>query len=368
MPFSPVLGGQARLLPIPSTTPPTPRRRLRYALQLAGAAAIATFLLTCPLLAGRYSVSSTIESLSPDDLADGLSPPRPAPRPYLVSASQSEDDEGRPDVTTPADKPEAYVTFLSSVTDSHYLLSTRLLIHKLLHDPLTADTSTPRRDVVVLTTLQIGSDVEDVLVGDGAKVRRVDLLDGFPVPESIRGEENHHWKDQYTKLHLFNMTDYSRVLYLDNDVLLLKSLEPIWSAPGSELVHGLAGVGERRKDEVVESDKRVEPSSGDEERSYLNAGFMLLRPDRQLFDTLREVRGYQPFYMEQALLNHYFDWDGEHPWQRLDRRFVSHFPKGSDIQAGYFMLHAKMWKDPVDEAVKTAWRDAVGRMEGAAAT
>ncbi|WVF65879.1 hypothetical protein IAT40_000616 [Kwoniella sp. CBS 6097] len=342
--------GPTKLLPPPVTLSPI-RRRLRTTLfQLTGAFFVLFFLSFCTLPnPSTFSLSATFEAFQ--QKTSHLKHLQ-----HHVSSSPSNEQmipggTGR----------EAYVTFLSSVADTNYLDATRLLLYQLLHDPLTSDRTTSR-DVVVLVTPSIDSGVEQTLRSEGALVNRVELLDGFPVPKEIEGDENHHWKDQYTKLHIFNMASYDRVLYLDNDVLLLKSLAPIWTSPGSELESGLGGVGERKKEELIVSDKRLEPTTKEEERSYLNAGFMMLRPDKDRFDTLRQVRDYEPFYMEQALLNSYYDWNGEHPWTLLDPKFVSHFPKASDISNGYYTLHAKLWKDPVDQAVIDAWREALDRM------
>lgn len=258
-----------------------------------------------------------------------------------------------------SDKPEAYVTFLSSITDAWYLLSTRLLLYQLHHHPHTSD---PSRPLVVLTTSQIPTAVETQLMHQGAEVKRVELLvDGFPIPEEMG--ENHHWKDQYTKLHIFNLTAYSRLLYLDNDILLLQSLAPLWETNLPTVkTGGVAGVGERNKLNMVENDKRTRPEEG-EVKDYLNAGFMMITPDGKTFDELRKVRGYKPFYMEQALLNHYFDWEGAHPWEELDPLSVSHFPQKEDLTRGYYSLHAKMWKDEIDQEVVDYWEESVKDME-----
>ncbi|OWZ70952.1 hypothetical protein AYX14_03662 [Cryptococcus neoformans] len=258
-----------------------------------------------------------------------------------------------------SDKPEAYVTFLSSITDPWYLLSTRLLLYQLHHHPHTSD---PSRPLVVLTTSQIPTAVETQLMHQGAEVKRVELLvDGFPIPEGMG--ENHHWKDQYTKLHIFNLTAYSRLLYLDNDILLLQSLAPLWETNLPTVkTGGVAGVGERNKLNMVENDKRTRPEEG-EVKDYLNAGFMMITPDEKTFDELRKVRGYKPFYMEQALLNHYFDWEGAHPWEELDPLSVSHFPQKEDLTRGYYSLHAKMWKDEIDKEVVDYWEESVKDME-----
>ncbi|WVQ78831.1 hypothetical protein IAT38_000922 [Cryptococcus sp. DSM 104549] len=271
--------------------------------------------------------------------------------------SPDDDAVGAESNSAPQGKGEAYVTFLSSISDPWYLTSTRLLLYQLRHSP---PTSSPR-PFVVITTSQIPASTEAQLRREGAVVKRVELLDGFPVPTGIAGERNHHWKDQYTKLHIFNLTEFDRVLYLDNDMLLLQPLDSVWDAPEAQAE--LAGVGERSKKEAVESDARVMTGVEAKERDYLNAGFMLLKPSEERFEELRGVRGYEPFYMEQALLNHYYDWEGKHPWVPLNDKFVSHFPKKEDISSGYHSLHAKMWKDAVDSEVVELWEQELQNME-----
>ncbi|WWC88046.1 uncharacterized protein L201_002949 [Kwoniella dendrophila CBS 6074] len=260
-------------------------------------------------------------------------------------------------------KKEAYVTFLSSISDINYLLSTRLLIYQVLHDPTTSD-STRQRDFVVITTPEIDSETDDLLKREGAKVEKVDLLKGFELSNDIQNDKNHHWKDQYTKLNIFNLVKYDKILYLDNDILLLNSLENIWQSKEVIQQGGfqIGGIGENNKKFITNTDLRLEPSKN-EIRDYLNAGFMLIKPSTSLFQSLLKVKGYDNFYMEQALINHYFDWNGKQPWTPLNPKFVSHYPKASDVEEGYHALHAKMWKDPVDETVKQLWREAVTRMD-----
>ncbi|WVQ77345.1 hypothetical protein IAR50_007029 [Cryptococcus sp. DSM 104548] len=251
---------------------------------------------------------------------------------------------------------EAYVTFLSSVVDPWYLLSTRLLLYQSRHSPSTGD---PARSFIVLTTPSIPTSVIEQLEKEGAQVQAVELLDGFPVPEGM--EANHHWKDQYTKLHIFNLTSCSRVLYMDNDMLLLKSLAPLWeNVP--ESFDGVGGVGERSKAKMAEDDTRRRPEEG-EVRDYLNAGFLLVKPDEKTFEELRGVKDYNPFYMEQALLNEYFSWEGAHPWTPLQDKYVSHFPRREQLRDGHYALHAKMWKDDIDRKVVDLWETKVKQME-----
>ncbi|WRT65797.1 uncharacterized protein IL334_002746 [Kwoniella shivajii] len=321
------------------------------------------FLLNNEGLTTRLHLNPVVEALLPQSHDKALSSLHVNEKVHVGNDETEEEDSSK--------VKEAYVTFLSSIKDENYLLSTRLLMFQLLHDPLTVD-KTHSRDIVIITTNEINQETEDMLQDEGAIIQKVDyLIDGFILPNQSQHEEsqqqksnNNHWKDQYTKLHIFNLTDYSKILYLDNDVFLLKSLEDIWDSENSEIPFGLGGIGERSKQNYVESDLRIEPSIYDNnaERDYLNAGFMLIRPDQELFENLTKTRGYKPFYMEQALINHYFDWEGDHPWTPLDTKFVSHYPKVSDMKEGYYSLHAKMWKDPVDGSVKAAWREGVQRM------
>ncbi|WWC68529.1 uncharacterized protein I206_102458 [Kwoniella pini CBS 10737] len=281
----------------------------------------------------------------------------------LLNKSNTDNDKNQYYVNNTVEdvnQKEAYVTFLSSISDPNYLLSTRFLIYQLLNDPLTLDKS-QSRDVVVITTPEINQETIKLLESDGAKIKKVNLLDGFDLPNEI----NDHWKDQYTKLNIFNMTEYSKILYLDNDIFLLKSFEDIWESSLLNHQSPLGGIGETSKTLLRNSDLRKEPPSSilPKEKDYLNAGFMLIKPSIELFEELKQVKGYDTFYMEQALINHYFDWNGNHPWTPLNHKFVSHFPKPSDLVEGYYSLHAKMWKDPVDEIVKDAWRDRIIKME-----
>ncbi|ODN88778.1 hypothetical protein L198_06580 [Cryptococcus wingfieldii CBS 7118] len=262
---------------------------------------------------------------------------------------------------------EAYVTFLSSVADPWYLLSTRLLLWQLQHYPSTADLARP---FIVLATPSIPSEVCEQLEKEGAQVQKVELLDGFPLPEGM--EANHHWKDQYTKLHIFNQTAFSRLLYLDNDMLLLKSLSPIWDNVPSSF-EGVGGVGERSKGMMAEDDTRRRPEEG-EVRDYLNAGFLLVKPDGETFEELRGVREYNPFYMEQAtgkviIHGHRYKTNSSLTFlvennctmgtMRMSSSSSSHWDS-TDEQC---RLHAKMWKDEIDREVVDLWEAKVGQME-----
>jgi len=39
------------------------------------------------------------------------------------------------------------------------------------------------------------------------------------------------FKDQYTKLHIFNMTKFQEVIYLDADTLAMRNFDELWHLP-----------------------------------------------------------------------------------------------------------------------------------------
>ena len=191
---------------------------------------------------------------------------------------------------------EAYVTFLSSTEEPWYLDSVRLLLFQLKYDPLTLDPS--QRDFVVLTTPYVPANVEDQLRSEGALVLRHDLItEGLPRGGNQDGyydeQPNHHYRDQYTKLAIFNMTSYERLIYIDADVLLVKPIHELWKDPNANPADGVAGFSD--------------PGAGPHpipipDGNLLNAGFLLVRPSHELCAALLQETDFVPTDMEQVSL------------------------------------------------------------------
>ena len=180
---------------------------------------------------------------------------------------------------------EAYATFLSDISlDPMYLLQTRLLLYQFKHDPFTADSS---RDFVVLTTPRIPADVEAQLKREGATVIQRPLITGMPGQSDISA--SHKWKDQYSKLHIFSLTQYERILYMDADTMLLKSMVGIWKGDGAWPESGFASVIE----EVATIPAKMDGSE-------FNAGFWLARPSKAIYGALLQTDGYDTHYLEQV--------------------------------------------------------------------
>jgi alpha-N-acetylglucosamine transferase len=95
----------------------------------------------------------------------------------------------------------------------------------------------------------------------------------------------------YTKLAIWNLTDYDRVLYLDADILISKPMYDIWDDPNSDPPSGLAGLS----DPMGQNHEIPIPDNG-----YINAGLLLLRPSNVTFKRLVETRDFDYGLFEQV--------------------------------------------------------------------
>ena len=192
---------------------------------------------------------------------------------------------GPPNAPSPHDHPkEAYVTFLADIEEPWYNVSARLLTFQLRHDPLTRDTE---RDLVVLTTPLIPPGFEDQLRAEGAVVMRRDLIKGMPGQD----EAAINCKDQYTKLHVFNLTMFDRVVYLDNDMILNEPMSGVWDDPGAWPASGLASLS------LSGQDHETPPAN---DGDYFNGNFWVARPSTEPFEALLQVRDYDTVFQEQV--------------------------------------------------------------------
>ncbi|KAF9605645.1 hypothetical protein IFM89_017988 [Coptis chinensis] len=115
----------------------------------------------------------------------------------VVSASKSE---------------EAYVTLLYG---DEFLLGVRVL-GKSIRDTKST------KDMVVLVSDGVSNYAKQLLKADGWIVEMISLLAN---PNQVR--PTRFW-GVYTKLKIFNMTDYKKVVYLDADTIVLKNIDELF--------------------------------------------------------------------------------------------------------------------------------------------
>jgi alpha-N-acetylglucosamine transferase len=172
--------------------------------------------------------------------------------------------------TDPPTTKEAYVTFLADIVEPYYYYNIRLQLFSLKHDPSTRDLS---RDYIVLTTPHIPPILEETLRSEGALIARRPLLRDFPGQVDL--SSTHPYKDQFSKLHILNFTQYDRVMYLDSDQMLNTDLKGIWEDENAVLESGeLAGC----------ADMGFEHETPAEDGERFNAGFWIVKPDGGVFE------------------------------------------------------------------------------------
>ncbi|KAF1808910.1 nucleotide-diphospho-sugar transferase [Eremomyces bilateralis CBS 781.70] len=279
----------------------------------------------------------------------------------------------------------AYATFLSTrvSNDSEpdaYFTATRVLAYQLLHQPQTK--STRNIPLLVLVPPHVSDHKRSVLASEGATIVPISNLK--PEKDWV-GPTEPRWVDQFSKLQLWELDKYDRILYLDNDMLLTQSLDPIFTLPVASTVLNTLKKAEVKADEALLPSKYLMVGVSDtggaehpfppEDRpgSSINGGFFLLRPDRKLFNyylSVMEIEGrFDSGFMEQGLLNYAHRHDGNMPAKKFPPgEWNVNWPSLRDLEGGAASLHDKFWEEGnkkwIDRTLVEMWWRVQGQMEG----
>lgn len=277
----------------------------------------------------------------------------------------------------------AIATFLSGgddpsepIEDDFYYQAARTLTYQLLHDPATRS---KRADIpfIVLCTKKVAPSKLKQLERDGATV---EVVADVPLPRWISTGVT-RWKDQFTKLRLFEMVDYERILFIDADTLIVEPIDGIFDevmiqTPMTTLLH---------RTSEVKNDEKPLPSnytfaarsdnafSGERDHPFpppptenFSAGFWLAAPSKEMFEYLISVTGnwrrFNPHTMEQSLLNYAFRRGGAMPWYELGWEWSATWPSLRDSEGGVKTLHEK-WDRTGPEELREKWKTAKSKME-----
>ncbi|XP_062226170.1 inositol phosphorylceramide glucuronosyltransferase 1-like isoform X2 [Phragmites australis] len=171
---------------------------------------------------------------------------------------------------------EAYVTLLYG---DEFVLGVRVLGKSI------RDTGT-HRDMVVLVSDGVSEYSRKLFQADGWIVKRITLLAN---PNQVRPKR--FW-GVYTKLKIFNMTSYKKVVYLDADTVVVKSIEDLFKCGKfcGNLKHS----------------------------ERMNSGVMVVEPSESLFNDMISQVGRLPSYTggDQGFLNSYYsDFANSHVYE-----------------------------------------------------
>jgi len=158
------------------------------------------------------------------------------------------------------------------------------------------------------------------LLGEvGWEPREVELV---PPPKGRKPASN--FMEQYTKLRLFELEEFDQVFYLDADMLVIKPFTEVWSFPVP-----LAAARDVRK--------------GFGWLPTINAGSLLLKPNKRLFEHMMEIAPkfkYNAVFAEQGLLQAY--------WAQA----LTHLPYIYNGQLGIKRVFPKIWQTVFQNDVK----------------
>jgi alpha-N-acetylglucosamine transferase len=274
----------------------------------------------------------------------------------------------------------AYATLLVETpgqvtTEDAYFRSIRLLNYQLQHEEKTRT----RKYIpfLVLVTREVHQAKRKQLADEGATVVEIKNFDSSWIkPGAPR------WQNVMTKLRLFEMEEFDRILFLDADTFLLKPLDGVFKERASRTQRTLhkpkfrADEGPLPNEYAFATISEVTHVIHDYPpvpMSYFNAGFFLLAPSKELlryYKSLFHLKGrFDTTYPEQNLLNYAHRQDGNMPWGRLHHSWNIVLPNMNDVKAGVASVHSKLWTDgdpltPIPKELQNMWHETYMEMEG----
>ncbi|CAG9463483.1 unnamed protein product [Pedinophyceae sp. YPF-701] len=284
---------------------------VRASRRLLGTVAALAFLALCLCTAARREPHSR----APGGLLDLPGPP-PEAGPALRGGAAPAGRAGR----HLRQRKEAYVALI--YTDN-FLLGTRVLGQSI------RDTGT-NRDLVVLATEAVSDTVASILEGDGWIVKRIATIANPGTGPSAVGKNNFPAKfwGVYSKLTVWNLVEYDKVIYLDSDILVTQNIDELFACPGLCV--------------VVRHSERF------------NSGVMVLDPSAEVFDDmLAKISQLQSYTGgDQGFLNEYYSEFVEAPifqpsGPKLDPSLrTARLTTGYNGDIGLYILNSGRWMIP----------------------
>ena len=187
-----------------------------------------------------------------------------------------------------------------------------MIAYQILHAPETRCNRSI--SFVVLVTSTVYESAKQQLRLDGANVVEAENI---PLRSWIKTGRT-RWKDQFTKLRLFEMIEYDRILFIDADTLIQSKINGIFHEPEAQRPFKTLYSHPRNTDELPLPENFVFAARSDNgltgERNHpfpplptesFSAGFFMTAPSPALFEYLLSVMShshqFDPHTMEQSL-------------------------------------------------------------------
>ncbi|KAH9857925.1 glycosyltransferase family 8 protein [Lenzites betulinus] len=236
----------------------------------------------------------------------------------------------------------AYLTLL---TKKEYLPGV-LVLHKSLVD------TGSKYPLVVMATPDLPQDVRDIVARRGIDIVDVEPLYPKEGKEQLPAHDIRFW-ETWTKLRMFSLEEYDRLVALDADMVVRRSMDELMDLdlPEGNIAAGHACACNPRKlphypkDWIPENcayTSRTHPPPIEEAspRPYhlLNSGLVVLRPSREVFDTLHR-------FLEESPLVPTFKFPDQDLLAAVFRNRWTPLPWHYNALKTLRIIHAELWRD-----------------------
>lgn len=259
---------------------------------------------------------------------------------------------------------------MTLMTKDSYLPGTLVLNQSLVHVK-------SKYSLVVMITASISEEARMILEREGIKLRQINRLE--PNPGSSIIQRDKRFDDTWTKLRVFELEEYEKVLLLDSDMLIRKNMDELledfelddgWIAACHACTCNPRRLNHYPKDWIPENcaytplktDSQSIPEAveikPDSPRTYglLNSGTVLLIPSKSLADNLYSLLSDSQLvdswiFPDQDLLAEYFrgKWKPlPYIYNALKTLRIIHAPlwRDEDVKCVHYILADKPWMQP----------------------
>ncbi|TAQ89011.1 hypothetical protein B7494_g2676 [Chlorociboria aeruginascens] len=240
-----------------------------------------------------------------------------------------------------------YCTRKASIQDP-YFAATQQLVYRNLWDPKSRSNHFP---FTVFVAPHVGEDLRDILRGAGAIVRELPLVEWNPTVAVMS-----RWKDLFSKLHMWNQTDFKRIAFMDSDAFPIENIDHIFYHADSQRCRSerLDSDDSERLTEICDYIFAGTPIMWLKE---INVGVMVFEPNKamhaRLLRNFVKTDEYDNKMAEQAFLNWQFNSDGPFPASFLGREYNGFYPQ-PDEEGKLKVVHEKLWAFSGDPSA-AAW-------------
>jgi alpha-N-acetylglucosamine transferase len=237
---------------------------------------------------------------------------------------------------------ETFATFFCTRNGSlldPYFAATLNLVYRNLWSPTIASKSRP---FTVFVAPFVPQEQRDVLAGAGAVIQELPLVLWEPTIEGVYVR----WRDQFSKLHMWYQTQYSRIAFMDSDAFPIANIDAVFDEVVEQKCHTsrmtLEDWAEPEKEGLCEY---VFAGVSDLDGG-VNGGFLVIKPNlavhKRLLREYMKTDEYDNTYAEQTFLRWHFAENGPFPAQLLPRKYNAYFPKDDD-EGKVSVVHEKLW-------------------------